>query len=246
MKKNSVQMRFTLIELLVVIAIIAILAGMLLPALNQARARARDIRCTGNQKQVGSYLAMYIDQNRGIIPSVNGNFGGTSGKWLDVCVVMATGLAPGDLIYLVKTGSEYRGRGVFGCPSMPGQPSTNIAYSRHYGINTWYASEGGGEVTSSPKLMRTTQRIRKPSMRAAFMDIDRSSDGSWMNPYASKRDNIVLKPATGGAWRHYGNKGANVTFADGHVEARRTDEIPVDMNAANGYFWKGTGGEAEE
>lgn len=72
---------FTLIELLVVIAIIAILAGMLLPALNKAREKSRQIKCTSNFKQTTLGMLLYISDNDDYFPSYTASEAGKTLAW---------------------------------------------------------------------------------------------------------------------------------------------------------------------
>ncbi|QQE09975.1 prepilin-type N-terminal cleavage/methylation domain-containing protein [Planctomycetota bacterium] len=113
--KNRCQNGFTLIELLVVISIIALLIGILLPALGAARNTAKNIQCTSNLRQIGIAIAGYSTENDGYIPwsrALDGDF------WPPVLMIYLNGSDKG--YWGAETDAEHSGVvAAYQCPSTP-------------------------------------------------------------------------------------------------------------------------------
>lgn len=224
--RNRWHRGFTLIELLVVIAIIAILAGMLLPALAKAKAKGQQIRCVSNARQIMLAGKLYTDDNNGkhvvlylFPPYTKGLF-----AWFQI-------LQP----YLSSTN-------VLICPTRKGKPlyldkwdgiPVNIPTATDYAVNHQF----GGELSHYIGYhQRPELSVKNPARTVYLAD-------SGTRPDASKKPLITTKtPEKLGAWmlgdvqagdcpgcvtgdnpnwcgpdiRHNGK--SSIGFADGHVE----------------------------
>ena len=246
MKEQSRQC-FTLIELLVVIAIIAILAAMLLPALQQARARAHEINCRNNLGQLGKGVIMYVDDNKGFYPPQGSQGQNLWGHRIARYIGVSTEKHP---ITKQLMFSRTENIPVFRCPSDPSPAYKNNVTDRtafgaggtSYGVNRWLCWKDSDNVSRKPVWVQSISKliIITEAANNGFPSMD--YNGHRNIAYNHSGGERIIADAYDVAEAFGSGLGVNIAYGDGHSGKSSgcittNDVWPEDLSSRF-YWWR--------
>ncbi len=239
--------KFTLIELLVVIAIIAILAAMLLPALNQARERSKQSNCISNQKNIGSFAIFYANDNHDYMPPACRDAGGptSGGRRQQILTIKSEHFSIGWIYAMgpywgaASTWQLTKFSPVFTCPSGVDDSYAPAISGVQYPTSNYAYTTRLGSVYTDKDLMRKISNCRSASKAGYLIDLDvkLQNNGTYDAIYPYTACDAIYLPSK---FLRHGLK-VNILYADGHAASRTYANLKTPEGGVYPLGWADSG-----